>query len=811
MSSVEATDNFESDRAARAPLPADTGWAADDWFSSRRFGLLLGLALVAAFPLVVVGVRSFVFRDYGVLAYPFAYYQRQCCLRGEWPLWNPLSNCGAPFLAQWGTMVLYPLAWIYVWLPMPWALGFFCLGHLWLGGMGMHQLARRWTGSGFAAAVAGFAFVFNGLTLSCLIWPNYTVALGWMPWVLRWTQSAWRDGGRALLGAALVSALQLLAGVPEVTLLTWLLVGAVWSGGFQMADGKWQIEFRRFARLVAVVGLAAGLTAAQTLPFFDLLAHSQRDTGFATARWTLPSWGWADFLVPLFHCFETYQGVFFQHDQEFFSSVYLGLGPLMLAILACVEVRRRRVRLLAGIALLAFLLALGDQGLVYSWLRRLVPVLGFARFPVKFLVLTAFTVPLLAAFAVAHYQAVLAPRTAGGGLRAERPSPAFRGAAEGGCDTQADRPRRGARVATWRPIVSVGVGLLCLMLEILWIARRYPLPLDQWPATWHGAVGRMGFLALLWLGLVASGRSVRSLGRLAAQLATLLVLALDVLTHTPSQNPTVPASNLAPGLNELKPPPRIGEGRVMITPMAEEHLLRSRVRGLADDFVGKRLALWSNLNALDGIPKVNGSSTLQLREQAQVQSLLYATPRTDLPRLADFLGATNITAPGTVVEWTNRPTAMPWLTAGQQPVFADATNTVRGLTATNFEPRRVVYLPLEAKPFITVTQATDVRVLERQATAERVAADVDASRASLVVISQSYYHPWRAFVDGRRVRLWRANLAFQALEVPAGRHRVEVLYVDRVFEVGALISGATLVVLGGAWIRTRRATAAATN
>jgi uncharacterized membrane protein YfhO len=65
----------------------------------------------------------------------------------------------------------------------------------------------------------------------------------------------------------------------------------------------------------------------------------------------------------------------------------------------------------------------------------------------------------------------------------------------------------------------------------------------------------------------------------------------------------------------------------------------------------------------------------------------------------------------------------------------------------------------------------------------------------MVSISQSFYHPWKAYVDGARVPLWRANHAFQALQVPAGKHRVWLRYEDRMFRLGASISGALVLLL----------------
>src|ERR1051325_5140183 len=103
-------------------------------FSARRLLGVLALLLFAAYPEVFLGTHSFFDRDFGLFTYPVAHYTREQLFRGRLPLWNPLSNCGVPFLAQWNTSVCYPLSLIYILLPLPWSLDFFCLGHLLLAG-----------------------------------------------------------------------------------------------------------------------------------------------------------------------------------------------------------------------------------------------------------------------------------------------------------------------------------------------------------------------------------------------------------------------------------------------------------------------------------------------------------------------------------------------------------------------------------------------------------------------------------------------------------------------------------------------------
>ena len=746
--------------------------AEQNWFTPARFAGLLALAIAGAFPQVLLGLRTFFYRDFGVLAYPTVYYHHESFWRGEWPLWNPLSNCGAPFLAQWGTMALYPFSLFYLVLPLPWSLNFFSLAHLFWAGLGMYFLAGRWTEDRFAASLAGFAFVFSGVMFSCMIWPNYLVALGWMPWVVLWTEKAWREGMRTVVMAALMATMQMLSGVPEIALLTWLLIAALGVEAFARASVPRRLLI---GRVGLIIGLAAGLMAAQLLPFFDLLAQSQREPGFAGSKWSLPAWGWANLLVPLFRCFLTPQGVFFQIGQEFMSSTYLGIGVLALGCFAVPMTRHRRTWLLGGVALFGLIMALGESGWLYGWLRRFVPIVGLARYPVKFMVLAAFIFPLLAA-------------------RAVRDS------------TDDQNSNAKSQVAG---TFKLWLGTLFAIGLVLLLARIYPLPYDDGPAILRSGAGRAAFLTGL-LGLLVVHRHLPSpLPRRMARVAVLGLIALDVLTHVPSQNPTLPPTALAPGLWELSnqtAPPKLGAGRVLISPFAEQRLLLSGVPSLNDDLLGKRLALWSNLHLLEGIPKVNGSSTLQIKAQAQVQALLYASTNRDLPRLADFLNVTLATTPGQVIEWTARPTALPWITGGQRPIFADSAETLSALTNASFNPREVVYLPLEAKPLIGVTRQTVVKIAPQSIAAQRIELEVEADQPSLLVIAQSHYAPWRAYVDGNATPVWRANHAFQGLSVPAGRHWVRLAYKDDKLKWGAGVSVLTLLLCGVLWLRPASST-----
>ena len=118
--------------------------------------IVLGL-LFAGYGDVLAGGRTMFFRDFGFFGYPLAHYHREAFWSGEVPLWNPLSCCGLPHLAQWNTLVLYPGSLGYLLLPLPWSLNVFCLGHMVLGAVGMYELGRRRSGSRLGGGVAGLA------------------------------------------------------------------------------------------------------------------------------------------------------------------------------------------------------------------------------------------------------------------------------------------------------------------------------------------------------------------------------------------------------------------------------------------------------------------------------------------------------------------------------------------------------------------------------------------------------------------------------------------------------------------------------
>jgi uncharacterized membrane protein YfhO len=132
-----------------------------------------------------------------------------------------------------------------------------------------------------------------------------------------------------------------------------------------------------------------------------------------------------------------------------------------------------------------------------------------------------------------------------------------------------------------------------------------------------------------------------------------------------------------------------------------------------------------------------------------------------------------------------------------------AEKTLETVLAAGFDPVHTVCLSDVYRGQIAVTNGGKARILGTRFSAQRVEAEVEAESPSMVVVAQAFYHPWQAYVGDQRVKLLQANHAFQALEVPAGRHRVALVYRDTRFKAGCALSLLTFVV-SVAWLwRTR--------
>jgi uncharacterized membrane protein YfhO len=87
----------------------------------------------------------------------------------------------------------------------------------------------------------------------------------------------------------------------------------------------------------------------------------------------------------------------------------------------------------------------------------------------------------------------------------------------------------------------------------------------------------------------------------------------------------------------------------------------------------------------------------------------------------------------------------------------------------------------------------------------RLHLQVMAAENGLLVLSDTYYPGWKAFVNGKETKIYKADYTFRAIPLNAGVHRVAFVYDPISFKLGA---GVTILgilgCVGMGWIARRR-------
>jgi hypothetical protein len=762
--------------------------------AARHDLLVAGLALavcVVLFPGALVRGEAFFERDLN-----FDWYLRleavaRAVRSGGLPLWDTGTGFGQPLLADPGTQVLYPTTWLGLALPRATGYTAFVVLHLVLTAVGGSRLARSLGAGPVGASVAALLWTLSGPMQSAVNLRQHFAGAAWMPWVLLAAHRAARSpgpGSALALTAALVA--QILAGSADVCAMTWALVvsGVTlrWAGERRRRRRR-RATVRGALACAAAAGLAAGLTAIVWWPAVDVLSRSPRRDlpEEIRAAYSVPPAGLLRLAVPLDPARVppddgSWPNLYGGSQPPFLASLYLGVVALAVvgASLAWKRLRWRAALLLAGSAG-ALAAAMGPQGPVYPLLMALVPPLRIFRYPSKLTLVAA----LLVALAV------------GLGLQALR------------------RGRIGPRASSR----FAGL-LLAAALGSVLVSHHYG-PNDASSLAALLAVTAAAVLALAAWGRVRPGLAAAVVGALAV---------VDLVGAHAQLNPTAQPMLL------LDPPPLVaqvdrGEGQRLY--VYDYHSLpgtAERLLGRPGPYsyvtpppgwdrrvfimVALRLYLVPPFAGLYGL---EGSYDFDIRGLYPVylNDLTFFLRRTEgLPAQSKLLrmGAVGTVAslhdggfgdpvatlvslfPEPIRVWrVRRPLPRSWVVgcarqADEAPAFA-------ALLDPGFDPAGEVILSEPPPPGSVCGPAGTSRFLAPRP--DRVRLEVEAERPGFVVLADAYDPGWRASIDGREAPVRRANVAFRAVAVPAGRHVVEMVYRPRALSFGLALTLLTLALV----------------
>ena len=237
----------------------------------------------------------------------------------------------------------------------------------------------------------------------------------------------------------------------------------------------------------------------------------------------------------------------------------------------------------------------------------------------------------------------------------------------------------------------------------------------------------------------------------------------------------------------------------MMSSLSAHRLYYHPATDLKTTYLLDRAMFLGDCNLLDNLPKVDGFFSLYLRETDKILWLLDARSGAELAGWKIFCAFRKPSPRARSSIGCRARHYLPIVTAGQEPVFAEDQTAFSAIGQTNVDFRKVVYLPPEAKSRVTAKREPAARIIGKLFGASKETIQVEAPGPAMVFISQAYYHNWKARVDGKAVPLWRANYAFQAVEVPAGRHEVTLMYRDKMFRIGALLAAWAGLVCAAIW------------
>ncbi len=78
---------------------------------------------------------------------------------------------------------------------------------------------------------------------------------------------------------------------------------------------------------------------------------------------------------------------------------------------------------------------------------------------------------------------------------------------------------------------------------------------------------------------------------------------------------------------------------------------------------------------------------------------------------------------------------------------------------------------------------------------QQVELRVTTERAGFLILSDTYYPGWKAYVDGKQVPIYPTDVALRSIFLEQGEHDVEFVYSPGSFKAGVLISGLSLLSL----------------
>jgi len=749
------------------------------------------------------GGRFLLLRDLQGYFYPWSVYKLRTIAAGEFPLWNPYSLFGQPFLANPQTGVLYALSYVYGLIPFSKGITVYVLVHLLIGAGGMYWFSRELGMGRPGAALAGLTYAFGGWMVKMWEFSSVLGTISWAPLFLVLIRRALKGktAGLLLAGPAIL-ATQVFAGYPMMVAFTVLAGSWLVLSSLVFPQGGRRQPLVVLGVLAAACASALVLSLLQLAPTAELAFHSPRvlspDHAVGAKVFSLHPAELGNLLLPYLFGFPEWQKCF-----------YIGLLPVMLAVLGLASAKGTVSRKQASTAMFLFACGLIVIGAVVS-LGGHTPAYGFLAHVIKPF-WSIFNWPSLCMFFVYVGTGLLA----GVGLDA----------------LLSESDRRKAL------IICLIAGTFVLVAFVLYahpqiidiLRSNYRMDVLAFrspqisPARFSSMSVAGGFLAaavvsagaLLLAGLAPLPRSLRVAVALAVVSIELCLFSLKQVFFSP-ENLYTQVPQVAARLQDDDELFRLARH-----PVAE--FLNDLLYGNSsvEDFSSAAEMMRADTGLLYGIFRTYGWRSLASAEAQQMFASLGSANvdgriRERLASLCNVKYLIDAQKDGTSFR-TPLAIARHFMPRAffipRARWFRDPEEALQFMQSSEFDAGQEVLLLGDRRgeeQHLTAQEAVAAWVGDIRYTANTVTLRCKSDRPGFVFISDTVYPGWRAYLDGVATPIYRANYAFRAVEVPAGESEMAFVYKPGWFVPAAAATGAGWLILvacsvaGGLRLRAAR-------